>query len=116
MSPQARLPDASANARQWCTICQTNPLMSIYQPIAVSALEICTAVRSVRLISPVPISVLMGIQSTDTKLMKLALYAVHETALLLNSSQVGSVPPEFLALLEAYEMYSSRLELPTARC
>ncbi|KAJ7256286.1 hypothetical protein C8J57DRAFT_1472997 [Mycena rebaudengoi] len=61
--------------------------MSVYQPIAVSALEICVAVGS----------------STDTKLMKLALYAVDETALLLNSSQVGPVPPEFLALLEAYE-------------
>ncbi|KAJ7274723.1 hypothetical protein C8J57DRAFT_1466671 [Mycena rebaudengoi] len=87
MPPPTRLAEASATARQWCTICQTNPRMSVYQPIAVSAFEICVAVGS----------------STDTKLMKLALYAVDETALLLNSSQVGPIPPEFLALLEAYE-------------
>ncbi|KAJ7256324.1 hypothetical protein C8J57DRAFT_1721502 [Mycena rebaudengoi] len=87
MPPPTRLDEASATARQWCTICQTSPRMSVYQPIAVSALEICVAVGS----------------SMDTKLMKLALYAVDETALLLNSSQVGPVPPEFLALLEAYE-------------
>ncbi|KAJ7274695.1 hypothetical protein C8J57DRAFT_1466659 [Mycena rebaudengoi] len=85
MPPPTRLDEASATAHQWCTICQTNPRMSVYQPIAVSALEICVAVGS----------------STDTTLMKLALYAVDETALLLNSSQVGPVPPEFLALLEA---------------
>ncbi|KAJ7250001.1 hypothetical protein C8J57DRAFT_1668495 [Mycena rebaudengoi] len=81
------LDEASANARQWCTIYQTNPRMSVYQPIAVSALEICGAVRS----------------STDTKLLKLAFFAVDETALLLNRSSVGPVPQEFLALLEAYE-------------
>ncbi|KAJ7245291.1 hypothetical protein C8J57DRAFT_1476515 [Mycena rebaudengoi] len=55
--------DDTANARQWCTICQTNPLMSLYQPIAVSVLEICGSVTS----------------GTD---MKLALYAVDETALI----------------------------------
>ncbi|KAJ7245276.1 hypothetical protein C8J57DRAFT_1242271 [Mycena rebaudengoi] len=62
MPPPTRLAEASAKAHQWCTICQTNPKMSVYQPIAVSALEICAV-------------------STDTKLMKLALYAVDETAL-----------------------------------
>ncbi|KAJ7245278.1 hypothetical protein C8J57DRAFT_1725306 [Mycena rebaudengoi] len=87
MPPPSRLAEASATARQWCTICQTNPRMSVYQPIAVSALEICGAVSS----------------STDTKLMKLALYAADETALLLNRSPVAPVPEEFLALLEAYE-------------
>ncbi|KAJ7249965.1 hypothetical protein C8J57DRAFT_1475121 [Mycena rebaudengoi] len=87
MPPPSRLAEASATARQWCTICQTNPRMSVYQPIAVSALEICGAVSS----------------STDRKLLKLALYAVDETARLLNRSSVGPVPQEFLALLEAYE-------------
>jgi hypothetical protein len=43
--------DDTANARQWCTICQTNPLMSLYQPIAVSVLEICGSVTSVRVTS-----------------------------------------------------------------
>ncbi|KAJ7256278.1 hypothetical protein C8J57DRAFT_1721481 [Mycena rebaudengoi] len=95
MPPPTRLAEASATARQWCTICQTNPRMSVYQPIAVSAFEICVAVGS----------------STDTKLMKLALYAVDETALLLNSSQVGLVPPEFLALLEAYERHGTHFEI-----
>ncbi|KAJ7248929.1 hypothetical protein C8J57DRAFT_1239937 [Mycena rebaudengoi] len=87
MPPPSPLAEASAKAHQWCTICQTNPRMSVYQPIAVSALEICGAVSS----------------STDTKLMKLALYAADETALLLNRSPVSPVPEEFLALLEAYE-------------
>ncbi|KAJ7248936.1 hypothetical protein C8J57DRAFT_1724047 [Mycena rebaudengoi] len=87
MPPPSRLAEASATARQWCTICQTNPRMSVYQPTAVSALEICDSVSS----------------STDRKLLKLALYAVDETALLLNRSPVGPVPQEFLALLEAYE-------------
>ncbi|KAJ7274716.1 hypothetical protein C8J57DRAFT_1591930 [Mycena rebaudengoi] len=85
MPPPTRFDEASATARQWCTICHTSPRMSVYQPIAVSALEICVAVGS----------------RTDTKLMKLALYAIDETALLLNRSPVGPVPPEFLALLEA---------------
>ncbi|KAJ7249994.1 hypothetical protein C8J57DRAFT_1668488 [Mycena rebaudengoi] len=84
MPPPTRLDEASANARQWCTICQTNSLMSVYEPIAISALKICGAAGS----------------STDKKLLKLALYAVDETALLLNRSPV---PQEFLALLEAYE-------------
>jgi hypothetical protein len=66
--------------------------------------------------APVPTSVLTVIQSTDKKLLKLALYAVDKTALLLNRSPVGPIAREFLALLEAYERYSSRLELPSARC
>ncbi|KAJ7274685.1 hypothetical protein C8J57DRAFT_1224271 [Mycena rebaudengoi] len=92
MPPPTRLDEASATAHQWWTTCQTNPRMSVYQPIAVSAFEICVAVGS----------------STDTKLMKLALYAIDDTALLLNRRPVGPVPPEFLALLEVYE----RCKLP----
>ncbi|KAJ7249959.1 hypothetical protein C8J57DRAFT_1239521 [Mycena rebaudengoi] len=64
MPSPSTLDEATANARQWCTICQTNPPMSLYQPIAVSALEICGSVTS----------------GTDTKLMKFALYAVDDTA------------------------------------
>ncbi|KAJ7248953.1 hypothetical protein C8J57DRAFT_1724057 [Mycena rebaudengoi] len=87
MPAPTRLAEASANARQLCTICQTDPLMSVYQPIAISALQICGAAGS----------------STDKKLLKLALYAVDKTALLLNRSPVGPIAREFLALLEAYE-------------
>ncbi|KAJ7274671.1 hypothetical protein C8J57DRAFT_1714498 [Mycena rebaudengoi] len=67
--------------------CPHQPASMKPRPPHANAFEICVAVGS----------------STDTKLMKLALYAVDETALLLNRSPVGPVPPEFLALLEAYE-------------
>ncbi|KAJ7485580.1 hypothetical protein FB451DRAFT_1168820 [Mycena latifolia] len=87
--PQA-LSQSMANAKDLRKFCATTPSMNVYQPIAASALEVCTAADSIKT------------RKTD----KLAAYIVDRTALLINGiNGMVHVPssPEVLQSLEGFE-------------
>ncbi|KAJ7485595.1 hypothetical protein FB451DRAFT_61014 [Mycena latifolia] len=84
--PQA-LSQSLVNAEDLRKFCATTPGMNAYQPIAASALEVCTAAASVKT------------RKTD----KLAAYIVDRTALLINGMVHVPSSPELLQSLEGFE-------------
>ncbi|KAJ7485593.1 hypothetical protein FB451DRAFT_61034 [Mycena latifolia] len=84
--PQA-LSQSLANAEDLRKFCATTPSMNVYQPIAASALEVCTAAASVKT------------RKTD----KLAAYIVDRTAVLINGMVNVPSSPELLQSLEGFE-------------
>ncbi|KAJ7485591.1 hypothetical protein FB451DRAFT_61011 [Mycena latifolia] len=86
VKPQA-LSQSMANADDLRRFCATTPGMNMYQPIAASALEVCTAAASAKT------------RETD----KLATYVVDRTALLVNKMGTMSISSEILQSLEGFE-------------
>ncbi|KAF7363881.1 hypothetical protein MSAN_01046100 [Mycena sanguinolenta] len=80
--------ETTLTAENLCAWCATTPGMSVFQPMAVSALELCRAAANL---------------AENNKLQKLAAFAVEETEKLI--TQLGPLPlsPEIVHTIEFFE-------------
>ncbi|KAJ6512889.1 hypothetical protein C8R45DRAFT_1087992 [Mycena sanguinolenta] len=91
------LHETTSRAESLCARCSTTPYMTVFQPIAASAVEMCRAAAAANL---------AGNGNQTARMEKLAVYVVHETERAANGMEMMTLPlsEDTVRILERLEV------------